>query len=182
MKYAKIIKNDCVNGIGICVSLFLQGCPIHCKGCFNQETWDFNGGKDIDRIELLDILMKDITANGILRGLSILGGEPLAEQNIKNTLYLILGIRLHFPDIPIFLWTGYDINPNEKQESKFLDGILEYIDYIITGPYIEEERDLTLWLRGSRNQSVYHNTKLTNNKKYVKIDMINEEIQEVENE
>ena len=108
MRIAGLVKNDIVDSDdGIAVALYFQGCPHHCKGCHNPETWDFNGGMEIDREELIKTVMDSLTENGIKRNLSILGGEPLAPQNIDNTIYILSKIRKQFKDIKILLWTGY---------------------------------------------------------------------------
>lgn len=161
MRYAGIIENDVVNGEGVCLSVFTQGCPHRCKGCFNPETWDFNGGieiKDIDKF--LQNIISKIKANEIKRNLSILGGEPLCEENRVFTAMLIFIIKLYFPDIKIFLWTGYTIEELKNMDNSLIDTILVSIDYLIDGPFIEEERDITLKWRGSKNQRILTKEKI----------------------
>jgi anaerobic ribonucleoside-triphosphate reductase activating protein len=148
MRYAGLNKNDFVNGEGVSVSLFTQGCPHRCKGCFNPETWDFEGGREIDRDNLLNEIVTAMTANGIRRNFSVLGGEPLCYQNIDDTEYLIRGVRAACPWAKIYVWTGYDRKVFNG------DALWDYVDVMITGPYIEELRDVTLPLRGSSNQEV----------------------------
>ena len=153
MRIAGLVKNDIVDSDdGIAVALYFQGCPHHCKGCHNPETWDFNGGMEIDREELIKTVMDSLTENGIKRNLSILGGEPLAPQNIDNTIYILSKIREQFKDIKILLWTGYSFKDikKDKQQKK----ILKLVNKIIDGKYIEELRDTTLELRGSSNQNI----------------------------
>ena len=153
MRIAGLVKNDIVDSDdGIAVALYFQGCPHHCKGCHNPETWDFNGGMEIDREELIKTVMDSLTENGIKRNLSILGGEPLAPQNIDNTIYILSKIRKQFKDIKILLWTGYNFKDikKDKQQKK----ILKLVNKIIDGKYIEELRDTTLELRGSSNQNI----------------------------
>lgn len=153
MRIAGLVKNDIVDSDdGIAVALYFQGCPHHCKGCHNPETWDFNGGMEIDREELIKIVMDSLTENGIKRNLSILGGEPLAPQNIDNTIYILSKIREQFKDIKILLWTGYSFKDikKDKQQKK----ILKLVNKIIDGKYIETLRDTTLKLRGSSNQNI----------------------------
>ena len=82
MKYAGLIENDFVNGEGVCVTVFLQGCPHHCEGCHNQETWSFTDGIEINDNELINKILLAISKNGIKRNLSISGGEPLCNENI----------------------------------------------------------------------------------------------------
>jgi anaerobic ribonucleoside-triphosphate reductase activating protein len=158
MRYASIIGNDVVNGEDVCVSLFTQGCHRHCKGCFNSSTWDFNGGIEIDENELTEKILSLINKNNIQRNLSILGGEPLCEENREYILRLILKVKEIYPNIKIFIWTGYDI------EDIFLNpciaNILQNVDVIIDGAYIEEERDITLKWRGSKNQRILTKEKI----------------------
>lgn len=153
MKYAGLIENDIVDSDdGICVSLWMQGCPHHCKGCHNPETWDFNGGIEIDREKLVENVINSLTQNGVKRNFSILGGEPLAEENLEDTLYIINRVRNKFPKIKIYLWTGYTI-----ENLKIKD--LKKIDVIIDGLYDEKLRDISLPLRGSSNQRILYRGK-----------------------
>ena len=108
MKYAGIIKNDIANGPGIRVSFWVQGCPHKCYNCQNPETWDFNGGKEFTA-ETLQEIKDALTANGIMRNLSILGGEPLCQENLFLTMLVIKEVKEQFPNINIYLWTGYTI-------------------------------------------------------------------------
>lgn len=169
MRIAALNKNDVVNGIGVSVSLFVQGCPHHCPGCFNSESWDFNGG--YEHLFLgLDII-EAISENEIQRNFSILGGEPLCPENREQVSTIIGAVRVFYPDIKICLWTGYTLSELQEMNDKDIQYILTEVNYLIDGRYIQEQRDVSLWLRGSRNQNVY---KLTENKTYVKINNINE--------
>lgn len=153
-KYAGLIKNDIANGEGVCVSYWVQGCPHHCPGCHNPETWDFDGGLE-QPWDLLKQIKEAIRANGIQRNFSILGGEPLCPENIYQTETIVCYIRDMFPDIKIFLWTGYTLEElKEYSFAREARAILDKIDVLIDGPYIEEQRDITLKLRGSRNQKI----------------------------
>lgn len=150
MKYNKIRKMDISNGEGIRVSLFVQGCHFHCKGCFNPETWNFETGKEFtpDIEEHIIQLCYDKK----IKGLSILGGEPLCDENflsIKNLIMTFKG-RAETKDKSIWIWTGYEIEDiwNDINKKK----ILEYIDYIICGRFIEERKNLNLRWAGSDNQ------------------------------
>lgn len=155
-KYAGLNTNDFANGKGVCVSFWTQGCPHHCPGCQNPETWDFEGGKELPT-DIRGQITKAICANGITRNFSILGGEPLCPQNIEEVDNIITSVRAAFPHIKIFLWTGYTLDELQKQENKHIINILSHIDVLIDGPYIENERDITLDLRGSKNQRIlYH--------------------------
>ena len=153
VKFAAINKNDFINGEGVCVSLWVQGCPHHCKGCHNPEQWDFNGGNEIDIDILINEIVIAIEANGIQRNFSILGGEPMAQRNISNTLYILEQIKKHFPNIKTYVWTGYTI---EELLSLYNKEILQNIDILIDGRFVLEERDITLKLRGSKNQRILY--------------------------
>ena len=153
VKFAAINKNDFINGEGVCVSLWVQGCPHHCKGCHNPEQWDFNGGNEIDIDILINEILIAIEANGIQRNFSILGGEPMAQRNISNTLYILEQVKKHFPNIKTYIWTGYTI---EELLSLYNKEILQNIDILIDGRFILEERDITLKLRGSKNQRILY--------------------------
>lgn len=153
VRFAAINKNDFINGEGVCVSLWVQGCPHHCKSCHNPEQWDFNGGNEIDIDILINEILIAIEANGIQRNFSILGGEPMAQRNISNTLYILEQIKKHFPKIKTYVWTGYTI---EELLSLYNKEILQNIDILIDGRFILEERDITLKLRGSKNQRILY--------------------------
>lgn len=152
-RYNAIIPNDVVNGDGVCVSFFVQGCPHHCPGCFNEETWDFHGGQPYTPQLKWDII-KAISANNITRNFSVLGGEPLAPQNIEMTWEVVDAVRHAYPHITITLWTGYTFEELIANPDNNLLNILNTIDILIDGPFIEKEKDLSLRLRGSRNQHI----------------------------
>ncbi len=153
IRVAGINGNDFVNGEGVSVSLFLQGCHFHCEGCHNPETWNPKGGIEVDEGDLIQQILTLINANNITRNLSILGGEPLDTEQKRDFLReLIIRVRYYYPEIKIVLWTGYKYNDiKDKEDFKY---ILENIDYLIDGPFILKERDITLKWRGSRNQNI----------------------------
>lgn len=157
MRYAGLIKNDFADGDGVCVSFWVQGCPHQCPQCHNPQTWDFNGGEELP-FNIFEQIDQAITANGIQRNFSILGGEPLCKENIKLTYAIACHIRNTFPDIKIYLWTGYILEQIDRT-NWYADKILNIIDILIDGPYIAEQRDITLPLRGSRNQRVLYKEK-----------------------
>lgn len=160
MRYSNLIKNDVVNGQGVCVSFFTQGCPHHCSECFNPETWSFDGGKEFTNDTLNEIL-NAINDNNIVRNFSILGGEPLCDENIFLTRLVVNEVRNKFPEIKIFIWTGYTIEQlSERITSEpHLQFILENANFLIDGKYEKDKRDLTLKLRGSSNQRIIDLTK-----------------------
>ena len=166
MRYASIRELDISNGEGVGVSLFVQGCHFHCYNCFNTETWDFNGGKEWTE-ETKNKFIKLIDRPYINR-ISILGGEPLAERNLDEVLSLIKEIRISFPEKSIWLYTGYDFDLlnskyNEYKYTPFAANadewltrweIISNVDVLVDGKYIDEQKDLTLKWRGSKNQRV----------------------------
>ena len=153
MRYAGIIKNDFSAAPGVSVTFYTQGCPHHCFGCHNPETWNFEGGKEFTP-EVIDEILEALTANNIMRSLAIQGGEPLCVENEFLTLLIVKAVKEKFPDIKIYIWTGYYFNslPN----TPYIKQILELTDCLIDGPYIEDERDITLPMRGSRNQNIIY--------------------------
>ena len=108
MRFSKIKDNDIANGVGITMSLWTQGCPHHCKGCFNKETWNFEDGEEFTQ-EDLKYIIESINKNNIKRDLSILGGEPLCPQNVEGVITLCKEFKRHYPEKLIYLWTGYTI-------------------------------------------------------------------------
>ena len=155
MRYADIIYNDIVAGDGLCVSFYTQGCPHHCPGCHNPETWNFDGGKEF-KPDLIDDILKGLTAQDIERSFCILGGEPLCGENLFLTTLLVKTIKEQKPDTKIYVWTGYTYEELTKSTSPHMKIILDNIDVLIDGPFIQEERDITLALRGSKNQRILY--------------------------
>lgn len=169
MRFASMRNLDISNGEGVGVSLFVQGCDRHCFNCFNSETWDFNGGKEWTE-ETKNKFIKLIDRPYVNR-ISVLGGEPLAEQNLDEILSLIKEIRISFPEKTIWLYTGYELNQimNIKVTQPFFScqdleskiqnvlkrqEIIKMCDVVVDGEYIDEQKDLSLKFRGSKNQRV----------------------------
>ena len=121
MRYAGLIKNDIAAGKKINVSFFTQGCPFHCEGCHNPETWDFNGGKEFTDDALKEIL-DSIKANGVQRNFSIMGGEPLCDENLFLTLLVCSTVKKEYPNIQIYIWSGYTFEELQER-SKFIPKI-----------------------------------------------------------
>lgn len=153
MNYAGIIKNDISAGDGVCVSFFTQGCPYRCEGCHNPETWDFNGGKEFT-IDVLDEILEAIKANGIQRNFCLMGGEPLCNNNIFLSYLIVLNVRQAYPDIKIYIWSGGIFEDLIHASNPFIKKTLALADYLIDGPYVEKQRDITLHMRGSSNQRI----------------------------
>ena len=153
MRYSGLIRNDLAAAPGVSVSFFTQGCPHRCKGCHNPETWDFEGGKEFTP-KVLEEIYKALDANGIKRNFCVMGGEPLCESNLLLTYMVINEVRSRFPDIKIYIWSGYYYDELIQRGDPKIKQILELVDVLVDGPYIESKRDLTLSLRGSSNQSI----------------------------
>ena len=162
MRYSSMRNLDISNGEGVGVSLFVQGCPFHCFGCFNSDTWDFNGGKEWTE-ETKNKFLKLIDRPYIKR-VSFLGGECLAEQNLNEILSLIQEIRISYPEKTIWLYTGYSYQKIFRGESSCISQeglnnfkrreIIKLCDVVVDGEYIDEQKDLTLKWKGSKNQHV----------------------------
>lgn len=155
MRYAGIIPNDLSAAPGVCVTFFTQGCPHHCPGCHNPETWDYEGGKEFEG-NTIERIEQYLTANGVHRDLCIMGGEPLCPDNQFLTLLICNTIKDKLPDTKIYIWTGYTLEELNKDSNTRISQILEKTDAIIDGPYIAAERDITLPMRGSRNQRILY--------------------------
>ena len=148
MKYAQIREMDITNGSGIGVALFTQGCPYHCKNCFNPETWDFDKG--IDWTEETENNIIELLKPEYITRLSILGGEPLIERNIAPLTALLKRVKGIYPDKQVWLYTGGDFEVLEG----LYEEIFQYIDILIDGRYIDDLRDYKLKWRGSSNQRI----------------------------
>ena len=148
MKYAQIREMDVTNGSGIGVALFTQGCPYHCKNCFNPETWDFDKG--IDWTEETENNIIELLKPEYITRLSILGGEPLIERNIAPLTALLKRVKSIYPDKQVWLYTGGDFEVLEG----LYEEIFQYIDILIDGRYIDDLRDYKLKWRGSSNQRI----------------------------
>ena len=160
MRYASIRRMDISNGEGIGISLFVQGCHFHCKNCFNSDTWDFNGGKEWDIY--IENNFIDMANSPYIKRITILGGEPLAEENVSDVCKLIYDLRYRYEDTKkIWLYTGYnfdDILYNDilfsEEQIFFIKEIIKRCDVLIDGQYKDGLRDIKLKWRGSSNQRV----------------------------
>ena len=124
----------------------MQGCPFHCKNCFNPETWDFEGGKEFTQ-ETIDKVL-ELSDKNEVKGLSILGGEPMAPTNIEGTAKLAKAFKEKYPEKNVWAWSGYKYEQLKNQDA------LKYIDVLVDGNYEDELHDPTLKWKGSSNQRV----------------------------
>lgn len=167
MRYARIRKMDVSNGEGVGISLFVQGCHFHCKGCFNQETWDFNGGKEwTPEIEEQFIQLAN---KPYIKRISILGGEPLADENVRDVYYLITQLKSRYPEKKIWLYTGYEwekiveeSHAIRVENGDYLSNLYRYCaivfaDIVVDGKFQLNKQDLyndNIVFAGSTNQRV----------------------------
>ncbi len=156
MNYGEIKKYDIANGEGVRVSLFVSGCTHYCKGCFNEETWDFNYGKPFTA-ETEDEILQALSPDYI-SGLSLLGGEPFEIKNQVVLLPLLRKVKELYPHKNVWCYTGYLYDRELLQESRarceYTDEILQYIDVLVDGEFIEDLKDISLAFRGSSNQRI----------------------------
>jgi len=155
MRYAGLKLNDATNcDQGIVVSFWCQGCPHRCEGCHNPETWSYDGGLELPT-DIKGQIVKAISANGVQRNFSVLGGEPLCPENAKIVLEILNSIRTAYPKIKIFLWTGYTAKDLFNSTDTTISSILDKIDILIDGKFEKKNKDFSLVLRGSSNQNIW---------------------------
>ena len=147
MKYNLIRKMDISNGPGVRVSVFMQGCEFHFKNCFNSETWDFEKGKDFSDATIDEVL--NLCGQSYVKGLSILGGEPMHPRNIEATTKLAKAFKEKYPNKSIWAWSGFLFDEYLKDKE-----VMKYIDVLVDGQYKDELHNPTLKWRGSSNQRV----------------------------
>ena len=154
MNYADIKQYDVANGPGIRISLFVSGCTHHCKECFNPETWDFNYGKPFTQ-ETIDLIIEYMKPE-FISGLTLLGGDPFEIQNQEPLIPLLKQVKSVYPDKTVWCFTGYDferyIVGRMMNEYPFTKELLSYIDVMVDGEFILEQKDLSLIFKGSANQ------------------------------
>ncbi len=161
MRYNLIRKMDISNGPGVRVSIFMQGCSFHCKNCFNQETWDFEGGREFTDDTINKVL--ELCNKPEVKGLSILGGEPMHPTNIEGTTKLAKAFKEKYPEKNIWAWTGFKYEDIKDKE------VFNYIDVLVDGQYKDELHDPTLKWKGSSNQRVIDIKKSKNENKICEI-------------
>ncbi len=163
MRYALIREMDVSNGRGVGVSLFVQGCHFHCEGCFNPETWDFNGGKEWTK-DIEDEFF-NLARRSYIKRISILGGEPLADENLDSVFHILARIQKELPEKEVWLYTGYvledmlSVSPASSQSEKERNRIISsnLIDYLVDGRFEINKQDTMnkeIVFAGSTNQRI----------------------------
>ena len=156
MYYGTIKKTDIANGLGVRVSLFVSGCRNHCKGCHNQITWDFKFGNIFTEMTEMEIL--EALAPSYIDGLTVLGGEPFEEENQEVLAPFLETVKKAFPKKNIWCYSGYvyekDLLEGGAKHTEYTDRMLECIDVLVDGPFIEAQKNLMLDFRGSENQRI----------------------------
>lgn len=146
MNYLNILDCSIADGEGVRIVLFVSGCPHHCLGCHNPESWNFNAGKEFTDSTLNKIY--ELLNRKYIDGLTISGGEPLSPQNKPQVLDICKSVKKKFPDKNIWVYTGYKLDDEQMEELK------QYIDVVVDGEFIQNLRDITLPFRGSSNQRI----------------------------
>ena len=156
MYVGEIMQADCANGVGIRLSLFVSGCTNCCKGCFNEQTWDFHYG-NLWTPELENFFVNTL-AQPFYDGMTILGGEPFELENQPEVAELIQRVKRELPEKTIWVYTGSvydrDLMPGQRRYTAFTDSILDGIDILVDGPFVEELKNIRLKFRGSANQRI----------------------------
>lgn len=156
MNYGNIKECDIADGPGVRVSLFVSGCRHHCKGCFNEATWDFSYGQLYTK-ETEDEIIR-LLAPDYIQGLTLLGGEPFEPENQRELVKLLRRVRAVYPKKDIWSYSGYlldvDMVKGGRAYTEVTEEMLSYINVLVDGPFIEAKKDITLKFRGSSNQRV----------------------------
>ena len=162
MNYANIKEYDIADGPGVRVSLFVSGCRHHCKGCFNEETWDFQFGNPYTK-EVEDKIIS-LLDSAYIQGFRLLCGEPFEPENQVELVKLLKRIRETYPQKDIWCYTGFlwdvDLVEDGRAHTEVTDEMLSYIDVLVDGPFVEALKDITLVFRGSSNQRVLELNKM----------------------
>lgn len=156
MNYAEIKTCDIANGEGVRTSLFVSGCTHRCKGCFNEIAWDFEYGKIFDE-QVEEYILKELKP-AYIAGLTLLGGEPFEPCNQRGLLPFLEKMKEQFPNKNIWCYTGYlydkDLCQGGRAYCECTDRMLELIDILVDGPFVEAQKDIRLKFRGSSNQRI----------------------------
>ncbi|AFA44806.1 anaerobic nucleotide reductase subunit [Klebsiella phage vB_KleM_RaK2] len=154
MNYQTIIKDDLINGEGVRCSLFVSGCSMGCKNCYNEKAWDYRSGTEFGT-EQVKLILNELSKSYV-SGLSLLGGDPLALKNCSTVIELCKVVKEKYPDKTIWCWSGFTLDEIINNHAA---SILEYIDVLVDGKFEEELKDLSLPYRGSSNQRILYKGK-----------------------
>ena len=155
MHYGEIKKTDIANGVGVRVSLFVSGCRHHCPDCFNEMTWDFDYGKEYTQ-QTEDEVVK-LVSRPYIRGITLIGGEPMEKENQPHLLKLVKRIKKELPQKDIWCYTGFtleELKGKSRARSEYVDEFLSYIDVLVDGRFMKDKKNLSLRFRGSENQRI----------------------------
>lgn len=156
MHYGNIKNYDIADGEGVRVTLFCSGCTNRCEGCFQPETWDFCYGKEYTK-ETEDQLIQMLT-NPNIQGLTLLGGDPFEPSNQRTLITLLRRVKQELPPKDVWAYTGFvyeqDLLEGQRKHTEVTDEMLSYIDVLVDGPFVIDEKDISLYFRGSTNQRV----------------------------
>lgn len=157
MRFSEIVPFDVCNGEGTGCSLFVQGCDFQCPGCFNSQSWNFNNG--IEWNENFKNIFLNCVNKSYINRITILGGEPLHNNNIKEIYELCKELKNIFPDKTLWIYTGYTfetvINKSSAaEEDIYRRNLLFLADVVVDGRFEQDKKDLTLAFRGSSNQRI----------------------------
>ena len=153
MHYSVIKPVDIADGVGVRVTLFVSGCTHHCKGCFQPQTWAFDYGQPYTK-ETEDQLIS-LLSPSYIRGLTLLGGEPMEPDNQRALLPLLRRVRAELPKKDIWCYSGYtldELTGLSRARCEVTDELLSLIDVLVDGEFVEEKRNISLKFRGSENQ------------------------------
>lgn len=178
MNYGEIKNYDIANGEGVRVTLFVSGCTHHCKGCFNEMTWDFNYGQPYTK-QTEDDIVKMLEPDYI-DGLTLLGGEPMEVSNQQALLPLLRRVKKLYPQKNIWCYTGYTLETDLLNESRarceYTDEMLSLIDVLVDGEFVLEKKNISLAFRGSSNQRIIDMPSTLKSGKVILKDLISEKI------
>lgn len=155
MNYGEIKKTDIANGIGIRVSLFVSGCRHHCQDCFNSVTWDFGYGNEFTK-DTEDELIGALSRSYV-RGLTLIGGEPLEPENQPRVLEILNRVKSQLPSKDIWCYSGFTLEEllgDSRAHTEYTESILSMLDVLVDGRYMKDRRNISLRFRGSENQRI----------------------------
>ncbi len=156
MYFSEIKECDIANGPGVRVTIFVSGCTHHCKGCFNEMTWDFRYGREFTKEDMENII--ELLKPSYIAGLTLLGGEPMEYRNQQGLLPLLRRVKESYPDKTVWCYTGYlydrDIIKDFCGKWEETRELLSCLDVIVDGEFVEEQKDISLRFKGSSNQRI----------------------------